>query len=78
MAPRARPVAEVALRADHEAAKPLQLQLVLAMHMGFSRVDGQLKVGRAPTRALAKVAIKAKRPYDKLNAAKQAAQHAQA
>ena len=56
------PVAEVALRA--RATKPLVL--------GFSQVDEQLKVDRAPTRALTKVAVKAKRAYDK--AAKQAAQ----
>ena len=36
------------------------------------QVDEQLKVGRAPIRALTKVAAKARRAYDK--AAKQAAQ----
>ena len=56
------PVAEVALRAG--ATKSLVL--------GFARVDEQLKVDRAPIRALTKVAVKARRAFDK--AAKQAAQ----
>ena len=55
-------IAEVALRAG--AAKSLVL--------GFSRVDEQLKVDRAPIRTLTKVAVKARRALDK--AAKQAAQ----
>ena len=60
------PVAEfeVALQAPAKATKPLVL--------GFARVDGQLKVDRAPVRALDKVAIKGRRAFDK--AAKQAAQ----
>ena len=40
--------------------------------LGFARVDGQLEVDRAPIRALTKVAVKARRAFDK--AAKQAAQ----
>ena len=55
------PIAEVALRA--EATKPLVL--------GFARVDEKLKVDRAQIRALTKVAVKARRAFDK--AAKQAA-----
>ena len=55
------PVAEVALRAG--ATKPLVL--------GFARGDEQLKVDRAPIRALTKVAVKARRAFDK--AATQAA-----
>ena len=55
------PVAEVALRAG--ATKALVL--------GFARVDEELKVDRAQIRALAKVAVKARRAFDK--AAKQAA-----
>ena len=56
------PVSEVALRAG--ATKSLVL--------GFARVDEQLKVDRAPIRALTKAAVKARRAFDK--AAKQAAQ----
>ena len=55
------PIAEVALRA--EATKPLVL--------GFARVDERLKVDRAQIRALTKVAVKARRAFDK--AAKQVA-----
>ena len=56
------PIAKVALRA--EATKSLVL--------GFARVDERLKVDRAQIRALTKVAVKARRAFDK--AAKQAAQ----
>ena len=55
------PIAEVALRA--EATKSLVL--------GFARVDEKLKVDRAQIQALTKVAVKARRAFDK--AAKQAA-----
>ena len=58
------PIAEVALRA--EATKSLVLGFAIA------RVDGRLKAGRAQIRALAKVAVKARRAFEK--AAKQAAQ----
>ena len=59
-------VGEVALRAEVTYINSKSLVL------GLARADEQLKVDRAPIRALAAVAVKAKRAYDET--AKQAAQ----
>ena len=53
------PIAEVALRMRMRAEATKSLVL------GFARVDGKLKVDRAQIRALAKVAVKARRAFDK-------------
>ena len=50
----------------------LRAEAAKSLVLGFSRVDGKLGVGWAPIRALADVAVEAKRACDK--AAKQAAQ----
>ena len=57
---------------DRIAEVALQAGATKSLILGSARVDEQLKVDRAPIRALAKAVVKARRAFDK--APKQAAQ----